>query len=355
MKTIALLALLTLLTPLPLRAVAAPQLLEVASFGKSQPVGMAVSSQPQRVFVSFPHREPYLCALAEIVDGQRKPFPDEAWNVYPPKDPASGFFNVQALHADDRNNLWVLDSAAGAPGKFKLLRIDLARNQVAKIYDFPDLPKDASALNDVVVDHSRHSAYLSDPGLKAIVVLDLETGKSRIVLRDDPSTVAAKDFVLRIEDRDVVDGEGRPFVSNVNGIALTQDRRWLYFRAICQVQLYRIEVAALTDPALSEADLSAKVEKVASTGVCHGMIADAKGNIYLTDSPGKAIRYVTPKGELQTLVQDDRLIWPDSFGIGSDGFLYLTAAQINRNARFQGGQDRFDYPFRAYKVALPSD
>ena len=39
---------------------------EVASFGRNQPIGMAVSSDPNRVFVSFPHREPFLHALTEI-------------------------------------------------------------------------------------------------------------------------------------------------------------------------------------------------------------------------------------------------------------------------------------------------
>ena len=54
------------------------------------------------------------------------------------------------------------------------------------------------------------------------------------------------------------------------------------------------------------------------------------------------------------LVQDDRLLWPDSFGIGSDGYLYVTAAQLHRGKRYNDGQDKVDYPFRLYRVKLPN-
>lgn len=338
-------------------------LIEVASFGKNQPIGMAAASNPQRVFVSFPRKEPYLYGLTEIVKGERVAFPDKEWNTYDAAKEQSCFVNVQDLFVDRLDDLWVLDSAPSGSasifggnageGKFKLVKIDLERNAVERVYDFSDLPKKGSALNDMCIDHTHKLAYLSDPGLKAIIVMDLESGKSRVVLKGDPATSAAPGFVLHLDGKDVVDGSGKPFVSNVNGIALTKDDRYFYFRAINQKKLYRIETRHLADAALSDQDLSAKVETVAETGVCHGMIADAKGNVFLTDSANKEIRYVTPAGEVKTLVKDERLLWPDSLGIGSDGFLYLTAAQIYRTARYNGGEDRVEYPFRAYKVKLP--
>jgi sugar lactone lactonase YvrE len=318
---------------------------EVASFGRNQPIGMAVSSDPNRVFVSFPHRDPFLYALTEIVGGERRPFPDEV--------------------VDGKNHLWVLDSAPGAAasifgkdsgregGYFKLVRIEVASNSVKRVYDFPDLPKDKSGLNDVCVDLSHGLAYLSDPGLKAIVVLDIESGKSRIALQEHPAILATPGFKLHLDGKDVVDGEGRPFSSNVNGIALTKDEKHFYFRAINQTRLYRIETRYLADAALSVEDLGKHVETVAETGVCHGMVADARGYVYLTDSADQSIKYVTPDGKIHTLVTDDRLIWPDSMGIGSDGYLYLTCAQINRAARYNSGEDKVEYPYRAYRVKLP--
>lgn len=341
-------------------------LIEVAAFGKNQPIGVTVAPQSNRLFVSFPHRQPYLYGLTEIVNGEGVPFPNAEWNKFIADKPQNHFVNVQDLYADDQNNLWVLDSAPagsasvfgkdkGAPtqGQFKLMQIDLADNRVKQIYIFDDLPKDKSALNDMCIDNSKQLAYLSDPGLHAIVVLDLKTGKSRIVLQDDQSTKAAPGFKLHIDGKDVIDDNGKPFVSNVNGIALTKDNKYFYFRAINQTRLYRVLTADLANAALTNADLSAKVEMVAETDVCHGMIADAKGNIYLSNSPDHAIQYVTPDGKVHVLLKDDRLLWPDSFGIGRDGYLYFSCSQMHRLPKYNNGQDRAEYPFRVYKVKLP--
>src|SRR5690606_11548758 len=142
-----------------------------------------------------------------------------------------------------------------------------------------------------------------------------------VVLQNEPAMLAMPNLVLYIEAKNVVDGNNRPFVSNVNGIALTRDNQYLYFRAINQQYLYRIKTQYLTDLSLAAQVLSKKVEKVAKTGICHGMIADEKGNIYLSVSTEKAIKYLSPDGKLHMLSQNDQYIWPDSFGIGGDGYL----------------------------------
>ncbi|RFZ86038.1 gluconolactonase [Mucilaginibacter terrenus] len=340
------------------------KLIEVASFGQNQPIGVTVAPSSNRLFVSFPYHEPFLYGLTEIVDGKRVPYPDTAWNHHVLDNPDAHFVNVQDLYADDRNCLWVLDSApaGGAAvignskakqGQFKLMKISLDDNAIKRIYTFDDLPKDKSALNDVCVDNSRELAYLSDPGLHAIIVLDLNTGKSRVVLQDDKATLAKPGLKLHLDGKDVVDAQGNPFVSNVNGIALSRDYKYFYFRAINQTKLYRIATDLLTNIKLSDAVLSKKVELAAETGICHGMISDQLGNVYLSDSPNHAIQYLSPDKKLHMLVQDDRIIWPDSFGIGNDGFLYFSASQMNRLPKYNSGEDKVAYPYAVYKVKLP--
>ncbi|TEW68630.1 gluconolactonase [Mucilaginibacter phyllosphaerae] len=342
----------------------AQKLVEVASFGQNQPIGVTVAPKTNRLFVSFPHTEPYLYGLTEVVNGRRMPFPDADWNKIDTTQAGTHFVNVQDLFADFQDNLWVLDSAPGGgaavigdskkeEGQFKLLKISLNDNKVQRIYTFDDLPKNKSALNDVVIDNGRQLAYLSDPGLHAIVVLDLQTGKSRIVLQDDKSTVVEPGLKLYLDGKDVVDNTGKPFASNVNGIALTSDAKWFYFRAINQTKLYRIATEYLANTTLNNADLSSKVEMVAETGICHGMITDNKGNVYLSNSPEHAIQYVTPDRKVKTLVKNSRLIWPDSFGIGNDGYLYLSASQMNRLPKYNNGLNKVEYPYRVYKVKLP--
>lgn len=329
-------------------------LIPVASFGHYRPIGVTVAPEGNRLFVSFPHGNPFRYALVEIKDGNEIPFPDRRWNRFVSRGDKTHFSNVHDLSTDSRNNLWVLDSSpSGDTGYFKLVKINLATDSVARIYYFGDLPHGESALNDVNVDNAKGLAYLTDPGLHALVVLNLRTGKSRVLLRDDPSMLAQPGFRLHLDGVDVVDRQGHPFVSNVNGIALTRDDRYLYYRAISQMKLYRIATRYLADTSLSSKALAAKVETVGTTGVCHGMIADKQGNIYLSSSPDHSIKYWSPDGRLHTLVTDPRIIWPDSFGIGSDGYLYFSCSQINRSAGFNGGVDKTDYPYRVYKVRLP--
>ena len=327
-------------------AIYAQSLVEVASFGKNQCIGTKIAPVGNRLFVSFPHHEPFLYGLTEIKNGARIPYPDAAFQ--------SRFRNVQDLWTDDQNQLWVLDSKPGggsADGQFALYDFDLGQNKLSRVYNFDDLPKAKSALNDVRIDHLHGLAYLSDPGLCAIVVLNLKSGKTQLVLQNDPSTKADPGYVLHIDGKDVIDQQGKPFSSNVNGIALTSDHKYFYFRAINQTKLYRIATAYLADSTLT--DLSSKVEMIAETGVCHGMTADRKGNIFISDSQAQAIKYVSPDGKANTLVTDPRISWPDSMGVSLDGYLYLSCSQLNRQPNYKDGVDKTDYPYRVYKVKLP--
>ncbi|MFD2569546.1 L-dopachrome tautomerase-related protein [Spirosoma soli] len=334
------------------------QLEEAVSFGPYQPVGVAISKQ-NRLFVSFPRwSDKYQYGLAEISkDGQRTPFPDAAWNRWDTNAPQQHFVSVQALFIDQDDALWVLDPAnpnfgKSMPAGVKLLRIDLATNRITNTYRFDDLPLAQTSLNDVQVDPRRQVAYLSDPGRACLVVLDLKTQKSRSLLLKHSSTTADPGVVLKIDGKEVRDNNGKAFSSNVNGIALTPDFRYLYYRPITKKRLYRIETKYLNDISLTDQQLIGMVEDLGEAGISHGMIADQAGNVYMGDSPTKTIRRMTPAGQLQTVVTDERLLWPDSYAIDRDGYLYVTAAQYERLPKFNGGVSQVKEPFRLYKVKI---
>ncbi|MFC7522868.1 L-dopachrome tautomerase-related protein [Parapedobacter sp. GCM10030251] len=343
------------------------QLIPVADLGKRRAIGVSVSSE-NRLFVSFPNQgKDYRYGLTEIVDGRPLPFPDEAWNAST-GDSATRFVNVQDLYVDTEDNLWVLDSkpapkgsifgganGSGTPteGAFKLLKINLGTNRVERVYTFDGLDKSTSGLNDMRIDTDKDLAYLSDPGRAAIVVLDLASGTTRTVLKDQPFTTADPEIILTYDGKEMRDGKGNPFRSNVNGIALTKDNRYFYFKPINKLNLYRIETRYLADPSLIDRELASHVEDMGKTTVTHGLIADQKGNVYLTSSMDYSIKYLSPDGKLHTLVQDSRLLWPDSFGIGSDGYLYFSCAQLQRDPQWNDGEDKVAYPYQIYKVKLP--
>lgn len=271
-------------------------------------------------------------------------------------DEKNTFVSIQDLYVDAKQNLWVLDSkpsSDGSQGKFKLIKIDLKTNKVDKTYFFEDLDKTQSALNDIRVDTEKNLAYLSDPGQAAIVVLDLENGKINLRLSKTKYTLANDSIVLNYEGYEMRDTDRKPFISNVNGIALTMDNKYFYFKPINAYKLYRIETRFLADASLTDSELANKVENMGNTVITHGLEADNNGNIYLTSSVDYSIKYLSPNGVLHTLVQDKRILWPDSLGIGSDGYLYFSCAQLQNEASWNEGINRTQYPYQIYRVKLP--
>lgn len=86
----------------------------VAEFGQHQPIGLGVSKE-NRIFVTFPKSaEHYDYGLAEIVKGERRPYPNAEWNQWDSLKSQNRFINVQALFVDQTNALWVLDPASPA-------------------------------------------------------------------------------------------------------------------------------------------------------------------------------------------------------------------------------------------------
>lgn len=338
-----------------------PKLEIAASFDKARPIGVSVTST-NRLFVSFPKQKNIPYGLTEIIHGKPIPYPNEYWNR--PGHEQSHFVNVQDIFVDANDNLWVLDSKPSSSGSifgssskpsagyFKLLKINTQTNEILRIYTFDDIDKVKSGLNDVRIDVKKDVAYLSDPGQASIVILDLKTGLSRMALTDSPFTLADPTIILSYSGTDMRDKEGKPFRSNVNGIALTQDFKYLYFKPINKTHLYRVATAFLTDVTLSPQELQAKVEDMGDVGVTHGLLADKKGNIYLTTSMDYSVKYLTPEGKLFKLVQDPKLLWPDSLGIGGDGFLYFSCAQLFNDPQWNNGKNRVKLPYYIFKVNL---
>ncbi|WP_367208922.1 hypothetical protein [Sphingobacterium sp. R2] len=78
------------------------------------------------------------------------------------------------------------------------------------------------------------------------------------------------------------------------------------------------------------------------------------GNIYLTSSIDYSIKYLSPDGKLHNLVQDRRILWPDSMGIGEDGYLYFSCAQLFKDPQWNKGIDEVELPYYIFKIKLPN-
>ena len=306
---------------------------------EEQWTGIAVS-RGRRLFVNFPRwSEAISMSVAEIgPKGQRTPYPNRAWNRWGETLPARNHFVcVQSVFVDDRDRLWILDAAnprfeGVVPGGPKLVMVDLQKGAVMRNIGFEvDVAPRNSYLNDVRIDTARHTAYISDSGAGAIIVVDLRTGKSRRLLDEHPSTASqGTPIVFDGKAWTRADG-GQPDV-HVDGIALSPDGDELYYHALTAGTLYRIDTDILRDPDADARALDRHVESVTRTGPVDGICFGPDERLYLTDLEGDAITRWSPDRGLEVFVQDPRLVWPDSLAAGPGNQLYVTTSQIHKGS-----------------------
>ncbi len=318
---------------------------QVASFAH-QVTGVAVAGDG-RVFVSFPRwTEDAPISVAELRDGTLVAYPDAEWNAWrnARKDELSAadhFVCVQAVVADRRGNLWVVDPAAPAMATVvehgpKLVRIDLSTNRVAQVIAFDEtVAPQGSYLNDVRISPDGRTAYLTDSGARgAIVVVDLATGRARRVLDGHPSTQPDPSVTVMVDGKPLRRPDGRGVEFAADGIALSNDGATLYWQAIKGGTLYAVPTAALA----SGADPSNAIAIVGNDGPADGLwIGKRDGLMYVTSPQDDSVKtrdLAARGGNLTTIVRDPRLRWPDTFAEGPDGSIYVTNSRIQDSAFF---------------------
>ena len=324
----------------------AAQLQLVASF-EHQVTGVTVAADG-RIFVNFPRwSEDAPVSVAEVArDGGIRPYPDEAWNAWRNVKrgqitPGDHFVCVQSVVADGRGNLWVVDPAAPGqgyvvPGGAKLVRIDLATNRVAQVIRFDERVAPLSSyINDVRLSPDGRHAYLTDAGAKgALIVVDLPGGQARRVLDGHPSTQPEKGVVVKTDGQELRRPDGRGVEFAADSIALSPDGHHLYWKALTGRTLYRIATEALSNSRFSAKELESRIERVGESEPTDGLWIDKRGRLYLSAIESNAVK-VSDGGRDTTLVQDERLRWPDTFSEGPDGTIYVTSSHIQDMSWFK--------------------
>lgn len=306
---------------------------------RRQWTGMAISPGG-RLFVNYPRWSDQVpVSVAEVSgEGTARPYPNSEINRWEAgADPATHFVCVQSVVMDpDGQSLWILDPASPkiqgvVAGGAKLVQVDLATNHVVRTIAFDTtIATPRSYLNDIRFDRQGFG-YLTDSGAGGLVVLELRTGMTQRVLQEHPST-HSEHVPITIDGKTWHRPDGSIGEGQSDGIAYDPEGDWIYYHALTGRTLYRIAAKALRDAAygrLGGAELAAQVQKVAETGVCDGMEYGGQGAIYLSGLEPHAIQRWSPARGLETLVQDPRLQWPDSFAIGPDSRLYVTTSQIH--------------------------
>jgi sugar lactone lactonase YvrE len=345
----------------------------VAYFNGAMPTGVTVSHQG-RIFVNFPKwgdEVPF--TVAEIRNGEPVAYPDQAMNQTHPDEPAAALVSVQSVVVDPADRLWILDT--GSPlfqpteyGGPKLVCVDLMADKAVKKILFPqDVALPTTYLNDVRFDLRRGSegmAFITDSAQKGpngIIVLDIGSGESWRRLHDHPSTKAEQlhTFLPIVEGRPFLEHQPNGSVKQgagmgSDGIAISANGMRLYYCPLGSRKLYSVDTDALADQSLSDREVAATVTDEGDRGgASDGLESDAAGYIYSTNYEHNAILRRRPDGgEWETVTHDPRLLWPDTLSLAADGYLYVTANQLHRQARFHKGRDLRRKPYTLFRIRI---
>ncbi|MDO6803092.1 L-dopachrome tautomerase-related protein [Wenyingzhuangia sp. 1_MG-2023] len=299
----------------------------VAAFHQQQVTGVSVSSNG-RIFANFPRwREGVKNSVVEVSEnGKSASYPNEKWNSWEINNPIndSVFVAVQSVVAF-KNNLYVLDTRnplfKGVKDAPRIFVFDLVTNTLKRIYIFSESSyHNNSYINDLRIDSKNNKAYLTDSGHAGLLVLDLDSGNSKRVLDNHPSTLAETDGLTF--------GESKWNATvHSDGIALDTTNDMLYYHALTGYSLYAIPTKTLING--TNAEIEKNVQFIQKTAAPDGMIFDKFGNLYFADLENNRIMKLNISTRvLEVFVEGDNVKWADTFSIYKDE-LYYTNSRIN--------------------------
>ncbi len=321
------------------------------------PSGNMIVAPDGRIFLSFHQFYAPDMRVAELMpDGSLAPYPNEAWSLGGRQADGTGFSAVLGLTVGQEGRVWFLDNGNFGQDTPLLLGWDIYSCTQHKLIHIPETAYgEGSFLNDLVVDQQRPRAYIADTA-GAITVIDLETGDGWRALLGHRS-VMHEGVELVVRGAVMRDENQQPRMINVNPIALSHDNQYVYYGPMMGTKVWRVPTALLAQKQIDPARLAAAVEYVGPKPPSDGSTMDAGGNFYVTDVGGNAVGALRSNGVYETLIVDERLEWPDSFGYGPDGYIYTNTNQLNRTPALNGGIDAGASPpyyiFRFKAIADP--
>lgn len=292
------------------------------------PPGMVAAAPDGRLFYTYHmlHKpERFVDATVfEWVDGKGVPFPNQ--------DMQSEFVGAMGITADRQGRLWIVKPGALEGKATRLLAVDKASGEL--VIDHTFAKEDAGFAQDMRVSPDGRTVFLADTGLFKftkgnLIVFDVETQTSRTVLKGHPS-VSPQNWVMRKTN-------GEPyrlafglltFVVGVDGIALTDDGRWLYFATMSHDSVYRIPTMALRDETLDDEALAETIEFVGHKPMSDGIELLDNGDLLITDVENGGLAKLAPDGTLTTLTKDADVDWADSVTVAPDGSVWFTDSRL---------------------------
>ena len=285
------------------------------------------------------------------------PFPNLEWNT-PRATDDNYLSNVLGIRNDENGNIWMLDMAQRDNVTPKIVGWNTKNNQLERIYYLPksSVPKHAQP-NDMVVDTKNGYFIIADEGIgnggdgtnAAFIIVDMKTGKTRRILEgtrttlpeNTPTVINGKHLAVNAKDL---------LVGN-DGITADANFKYIYYGPLNGTKIYRIKTLDLVNEDFTETELDGKIETYSEKPNNGGMSIDKEGNLYLTALETKSVAVVLAKDRsVKTMVKDPNIVWPDGVSYNHvDGYMYVSAAQVNKGAVFNDGKDLSTKPFFIFR------
>jgi hypothetical protein len=165
---------------------------------------------------------------------------------------------------------------------------------------FSDVTLATSLIDDIRFNPATGLAYLTDAGVAAIIVQDLDSGEARRVLENDPST---KGFMPPSAEGQLLRNSQGGFEYNyADQHEVSPDAQYYHYQP-WSGGMSRIRTEYLNEAfynASQASVLSQYVEPFALTPSTGGTAIDADGNIYCSDTDRQAIIKIAPNGTWTT-------------------------------------------------------
>ncbi len=295
-------------------------------------------------YLSVPRWAPGIPATVNkivIVDGKPMLEAYPSWEMNRIREPQA-LQSVLGWEIDELGRAWFLDQGhiEGKPcvdGAQKIVCWDIKRNELVESIPVPHeiASYQASFLNDLVVDNYNGFVYIADSGIYTdpleggLIIYNMKTKQLRRVLHQHYSTQDAPGFWFKIAGKPV--WRDRPMRTGADGIALSADRKTLYWCPLTARNLYCIDTALLQDFDTPLEVIENAVRDLGDKGTnTDGMGADNKGLIYYTMLEGQGIGIYDPKsGTFRTFVTDERMIWVDGMTFDNKGYLLFNSNRLH--------------------------
>lgn len=185
-------------------------------------------------------------------NGTNSPYPNLEWNSYDSnKDPATHLVRINSQRIGPDAKLWLVDVGSPAFGEPvvlpqgpKLVVVDIATNEVSRVYPMGNVTLASSLLDDIRFNPAAGKAYLTDAGVPALIVLDLATGEARRFLENDVSTTGAMPVSAEGNLLNSLGG-GYQYIY-ADQLEVSPDAKWLYYQP-SNGGMYRIETCYLNN------------------------------------------------------------------------------------------------------------